>query len=177
MSKLIKLLACVVLFGTAAACTPYAEMGFAGGFESNWLAPDVLSVYVAGNGYTSDQRIRDYSLLQAAERGEAAGYKYFTVVQNQNRGGTETYWTPQTSTTTGSVSGNTFNAQTTTSGGPETVYKPARGLVVRMYHDPPPGYVSGQYYDISELMTTLGARYHRPYATAHAQPPSASPAH
>ena len=147
----------------ASCATPYGEVGYMGGYEANWLSPDVLSVDVSGNGFTTDQRVRDYALLQAAQRAQQAGYKYFITITNLNQGKVDTFYTPPsaTTTTTANVYGNSVYAtsNTTTSGGVQQIYKPGRSLMVRMYHDVPTGYLPGQYYVVEEVATTLGAKY------------------
>lgn len=151
------------LFLAASCATPYGETGYSGGYESNWLAPDVLSVDVSGNGFTSDQRVKDYALLQAAERGQQAGYKYFTMLRNDNQGGVDTYYTPPTATTTTTANayGNSLYAtsNTTTTGGVQQVYKPGRAMVVRMHREVPEGYLPGQYFAIDEILSTIGVKY------------------
>lgn len=143
--------------------TPYQEMGYSGGFESNWLAPDVLTVDVKGNGFTDDRRVKDYALLQAAERAQEAGYRYFTIISNKNNGHQDQFYIPPTSTTTttGVVTENSFTAKstTTTTGGVEQIYKPARSIVVRMFRNVPPGYLPGQYCDVTKILGTLGQKY------------------
>jgi hypothetical protein len=147
----------------ASCATPYGEEGYMGGYEANWLSPDVLSVEVSGNAFTTDQRVRDYALLQAAQRAQQAGYKYFTTITNLNQGKVNTVYLPPsaTTTTTANVRGSSVYAtsNTTMSGGVQQIYKPGRSLMVRMYREVPAGYLPGQYYVVEEVATALGTKY------------------
>ncbi len=117
-------------------------MGYSGGFESNWVGPDVLSVEVRGNGFTSDVVVREYSLLQAAEKARETGFTHFTMLDVEDKGKTNTYF----DTTNGEVSA-------------QSIYKPSRGIVVRMYEDIPSGFHQSQYFVVSEVLSTLGAKH------------------
>ncbi len=78
-----RLAVCVafVLGGCALyAPTPYQELNDQGGYVSEWWSPRWLSVRVEGNAHTSPKRVRDYALLQAAEKADEAGFAYFHEV-------------------------------------------------------------------------------------------------
>ena len=161
MKKSIFALIIAMSSGLLGCATPYGETGWSGGYESNWLAPDVLAVTVRGNGYTSDQTVKEHALLQAAERAQQFGFEYFTTISNEDRGKLQTYYSPPTATTTISPSpyNNRVEATTTVSGGVEQIYKPARGLVVRMHKVPPKDYLQGQYYSVAQVLAELGPKY------------------
>ncbi|HMM56246.1 MAG TPA: hypothetical protein PKD77_01460 [Rudaea sp.] len=60
--------------------TPYKPSGLMGGFHDTQLAEDVFSVTFKGNGYTSDDRARDFMLLRCADLTLAHGAKFFRLV-------------------------------------------------------------------------------------------------
>lgn len=150
--------------GLASCATPYAPMGYAGGFESNWLSPNTLSVTVMGNGFTNARRVREMALVQSAERARESGYCYFVFGGSVNQSSvTQTYMPGSTTTTTtGTVTGNSFYGTSTTSGGGYymPVFRPGETLTVRMFSSPPPGFRPGQYYDVAQIINgEIGARY------------------
>ena len=67
----------VLLSGCA---TPYKPDGLMGGFSERQLGQDVFVVSFQGNGYTRDQRARDFLLLRCAEVTLSHGGKYFRLV-------------------------------------------------------------------------------------------------
>jgi len=73
----------VAVFLTGCA-TPYKPDGMMGGFSERQLGEDVFTVTFQGNGYTSDQKARDYLLLRCADVTLAHGSKYFRLVGSAN---------------------------------------------------------------------------------------------
>lgn len=152
------------LLALVACATPYAPMGYAGGFESNWLSPNVLSVTVMGNGFTNGARVREMALVQSAERARESGYCYFVFGSSLDRSSvTQTYMPgTTTTTTTGTVTGNNFYGTSRSTGGGYymPVFRPGERLTVVMFASPPPGYRPGQYYDVEQIITgEIGSRY------------------
>jgi hypothetical protein len=161
MTKRRVIITAVAMSGLLGCATGYHPMGFMGGFESNWLSPNVLSVTVMGNGFTNPGRVREMALLQSAERARESGYCYFVFVKSDDR--SSVAYIPQgtTTETTGTVTGNSFNATSTTSGGGYTpIFRPGEALTVAMFTSPPPGYRPGQFFDVAQIINgELGARY------------------
>jgi hypothetical protein len=67
-----------------ACATPYKQDGFGGGFSDRQLGEDVFMVTFKGNGYTRDDRGRDFLLLHCADVTLAQGKKYFRLVGGAN---------------------------------------------------------------------------------------------
>ncbi len=118
MKRFSGILAIIILAGCA---TPYQEKGLTGGFSETQLDENVFSVTFRGNGYTSRERVADFTLLRSAELTLQHGYTYFAVVNASAFSNKAAITTPTTSNTTASVyrSGNYAygNATTTTYGG------------------------------------------------------------
>jgi hypothetical protein len=163
--KLIRNVAAVALATVLVACaTPYAETGYMGGYDANWVAPNVLAVSVRGNGYTNQSRVRDYAMLQASERAIEAGYRYFVIGDLRDASSRDSYYTPPsaTTTTTGSFYGNSYygTSRTNVSGGYSTpVFRPGQDTRFVMFEDVPEGYRAGQYFDAEAVIAELGPRY------------------
>jgi len=150
------LLAAVLLAG----CTTYSEMGFSGGVESEWVADDVLSVTALGNAFATRERIRDFTQLRAAEEAVNNGFLYFNIVDRDDLSRSDSYYVPESSTTTtyGSVYGNTFSgtSYTNTSGGYyQNTYKPGEEILVRMTHES----LGRHSVDAASIIEELGPRY------------------
>ena len=163
MKRFMAVVAAASLLGLTACATPYGEMGFAGGYQSTWLAPDVLSVSVRGNGYTSQQRVQDYTLLQAAERAMESGYTHFVVGDRQDASSRDSTWvsTPTTTTTTGTLYGNSYVGTSTTTGGGYNmqVFRPGQDVVFRMFDEEPAGYRPGQFFVVRDVYDALAPEY------------------
>lgn len=166
----MRIKAIIVAFGAMAisACTSYSQ-----GVESFWQKPDVLIVSGAGNGFTSQNQIDDYVLLQAAEKAVESRYRYFVMLDSKNTGATtaSTYSTPRVTTFNASSYGNSTYGSMTTTGGLQTmyVYNPGRDAAFRMFDAIPPGYRPGQYHDAVEVLNRLGPMFidgFQPVATA-----------
>lgn len=144
--------------------TPYAPMGYAGGYEANWLSPNTLSVTVMGNGFTDSRRVREMALVQSAERARESGYCYFVFGGSVDQSSvTQTYMPGATTTnTTGTIVGNSYYGTSTTYGGGyyTPVFRPGESLTVHMFASPPPGYRPGQFFDVREIINgEIGSRY------------------
>ena len=112
----------------SACATAYQSQGLTGGFDEVQLDTNVYQVNFRGNGFTSAERAADLCLLRSADLTLEKGYKYFAIVERQERSSQSSFQTPSQSYTssnvTGSVSGNTFNANgssTTRTYGGQTV--------------------------------------------------------
>ena len=115
----ITILFIVLIF--AGCATRYQPMGFTGGYSETQLGENIFQVSFYGNGYTSRERVSDFSLLRAAELTLEKGFRYFVIVDSEKHTKIKTYTTPTRSYSTGSAYGYGnyvhFNATTTTYGG------------------------------------------------------------
>lgn len=126
--------AAVLLSGCA---TSYKEKGLTGGYSETQLGENIFKVSFRGNGFTSQERASDYTLLRSAELTLENGYRYFIIVDYQENVKLSTYTTPSVSDTDVNVynSGDHVygNATTTTYGGQTyTISKPSILLPIKM---------------------------------------------
>jgi hypothetical protein len=69
----------------ASCATPYQSVSIVGGYSDTALAPDVYRVSFQGNGYTGLGRAKDFAMLHAADTTLSHGFRYFTIVDKENR--------------------------------------------------------------------------------------------
>jgi len=63
-----KLIAIVILAFILQGCaTSYQKTSFTGGYSETQLDENVFNVSFKGNGYTSRERVADFTLLRSAE--------------------------------------------------------------------------------------------------------------
>ena len=84
-SLILSLSAILVLAGCA---TDYHPMGYTVGYDETKLAPDCFRVVFVGNGYTSDERARDFALLRSTELVLQHGYTSFGIMGDLGRSST-----------------------------------------------------------------------------------------
>jgi len=70
----------VFLFVAAGCATPYQPDGLGGGYSSNRIDSDTISVAFQGNRYTSQREVEMYLLYRCAEVTRDSGYDYFIVL-------------------------------------------------------------------------------------------------
>jgi hypothetical protein len=70
----------------SACATPYQLSGLRGGQQPTWLKDGVLEVSSSGNGYSTDEDVRELALLRAAESAIEADYRYFVEIKAEDRG-------------------------------------------------------------------------------------------
>lgn len=83
--------------------TAYQKSGFRGGYSETQLDENVFNISFTGNGYTTRERVTDFTLLRSAELTLENGYIYFAVVDTNSYTENSTYTTPTRSYTTGSA--------------------------------------------------------------------------
>lgn len=145
----------------AACATAYQSTGFTGGFRDTQLAPDVFRVSFSGNAFTSRDRVQDFALLRAAELTLANNARYFAVMSSADQSRTDTYVSPGSSYTTGTVSGygNTaYYSGTTTYTAPQvqTYYKPGVGMMIRTFQTKPEGDFA---FDANFIVNSIRTKY------------------
>lgn len=142
--------------------TPYQEMGYAGGFEHRMLAEDVYAIAFSGNGFTSPKRVKDFSMLRAAEIGSKLGFTHFVVLGSEDQSASERIQTGTTSNTTGSVYGTgnyaTYSGTTTTHANTTYVFKPGVEIGVKYFEGPPEGRFL-EVFDVQEVLERLRQEY------------------
>ena len=148
----------VVLSGCA---TTFQPKGATGGYSYTALAPNVYEIYFHGNGYTSEERAKDFALLEAADITLSNGFEYFQIAAGNTRTKTQAVYLPQYSTTTASAYGSDGyaygTAHTTTYGGfPMVFHKPVVDITVTMHHNKP---ADGLSFDAAFLKRSLDAKY------------------
>lgn len=99
-----------------ACATPYQRAGYAGGYSETRLAEDRWIVDFWGNGYTSGARVRDFTLLRAAELTLDNGFRYFAILEAEASVDT-------------SVTGD--------ADGVRTVQRPRSGIVITCFRERP----------------------------------------
>ena len=80
MNKLLLILP-LLLIGCA---TTYQNEGFSGGYTETQLDVDVYSVVFNGNGFTSLERTKDFTLLRSAELTLKKGYIFFIIIDSSS---------------------------------------------------------------------------------------------
>ena len=150
----------VALLGTlvTACATSYQSKGFSGGFEDTQLASDVFRISFSGNAFTSNDRVQNFALLRAAELTLANNFKYFAVINSTDQSRTETYISPGSATTSGTVSAYGSYSGTTTYDPPQvhTYYKPGVGLMVRAFPNKPDGIFA---FDAEFIAKSIRSKY------------------
>lgn len=128
----------------AGCATPYSSQGFMGGFTESRLDENVFRVNFKGNGFTSSEKAKDYTLLRSAELALEHGYSYFVVTDSASYNSNVYMQTPTTVNTSASAYGNrnyVYGQATTTVNGGDiiTVAKPNESAVVVMFREKPEG--------------------------------------
>lgn len=145
-----------------ACATPYQEKSLSGGFSHTQLRENVFQVTFKGNGYTSEERAVDFTMLRSAELALKSGYRYFVIVDSEKKAELETYQTPITSRTTvdADKTGNSMHGTATTrvSGGQTYSFsRPRRSNTIVCYHEKP--VVKGIVYDAAFVSRSIRSKY------------------
>lgn len=166
MCRLVNLLCVAGTCALLTACaTAFQPKGATGGYETTAFAPDTYEVVFRGNGYTTEQRARDFALLEAADLTLSKDFQYFQIAGGGSRSKTQALYLPQYTTTSATAYGNTVVAHTTSSGGfPIAFRKPIVDLMVRMYHEKP---TDGFTFDAAFLKHSIDTKYD----IKHSKPP------
>jgi hypothetical protein len=139
MKNIILISIFVLLQGCA---TAYQKTGFSGGYSETQLDKNVFNVSFRGNGFTSHERVADFTLLRSAELTLEHGYKYFAIINAKSYTSHSTYTTPTTSYTTGSAYGYgnyAYGSATTTTTGGQTynISKPSASDTIVCFKEKP----------------------------------------
>lgn len=163
----MRIVSVMVLGLLVGACaTGYQRNGLTGGFDEVQLDTNVYQVNFKGNGYTTAERAADLCLLRSAELTLERGYKYFAIVDRQERVAQSSFKTPTQSYTTSDVSGTVYRGtfqgsgtSTTTTYGGQTIHiaRPSAQNTVLMVNDR--AEVQGMTYDAAIVYRSLAAKY------------------
>jgi hypothetical protein len=126
------------------------------------IREDVYVVSFLGNGFTSPKRVKDFSMLRAAEIGKKLGYTHFALLGSEDQSTREIVATGSTSHTTGSVYGNgnsaTYSGTTTTHPNTMPVFKPGVEIGVQYFEGPPQGRFL-EVFEIEEVLARIREKY------------------
>ncbi len=115
MKKLLTLtLVSLFILGCA---TPYEKTGLLGGFSDTQLDSNVFSISFQGNGYTSREKTKDFTMLRSAELALQNGYQYFAIIEGGSHETQGTYTMPTQTHGSATTYGNTTNFSAFTTGG------------------------------------------------------------
>ena len=159
MRKLVIFFAVIVLSGCA---TAYQRQSFTGGYSDTQLGENIFQVSFRGNGYTSRERVSDFSLLRSAELALEKGFRYFIIVDSEKYSKTGTYTTPTQSYTTGSAYGYgnyAHGSATTTTYGGQTFFisKPRATNTVLCFKEKPE--MDGLFFNADFVVKSIKQKY------------------
>jgi hypothetical protein len=151
-------LALLALSLTACA-TGYHSVGSFGGYQDLKVDKNAWTVSFSGNGYTSDERANDFTLLRCAEVTLANGFNFFIITEARRGDAVSSYTTPVDTQTTVSRNGDGTRSETTTVSGGDTYVsvKPGRSNSIRAFVDRPAGDMT--IYDAALISKELRAKY------------------
>lgn len=168
---ILSLLFIICILGCA---TSYQSSGFGGGFSETQIAPNIFTVRFRGNGFTSEERANDFTLLRSAELTLESGHTHFKLIDSQSKIEQSQYTTPtQTNTyinanstiTPLSTYGNTVayssyttgTARTVTTGGHTyNISKPKTLNTIYCFKGKPEGVAS---FDAVYVITSIKEKY------------------
>ncbi len=133
-----------------------------GGHVFQRVSEDTFLVKFHGNGVTTPKRAKDFALLRAAELCRDHGFRYFSVVGEDDNTKTDIAHLGSTSNTFGTVNPyGGFNATTTTYQSSIPVSKPRPSVMVKCYIRPPGGH-SGPVKEASQVIAEIRQAYKLP---------------
>jgi hypothetical protein len=128
----------IIIFILSGCATKYQSIGITGGYTETRLGNNIFAVSFKGNGFTSRERTKDFTLLRSAELTLKNGYKYFIIKSSENYTRHSTYTTPTHTNINGNVYGNTFYGSTTTYGGRTyNISKPVTNYTIICFKEKP----------------------------------------
>jgi len=153
----MKLLALVVSFFMLVGCaTSYQKSGFSGGYSETQLAENMFRVNFSGNGKTKLTRTIDFALLRSAELTLEHGYKYFVLVDESSNVSNTQITTSVKTRTTGNISGNSFTANSTSTGGDIiNIRKPSSNNTILCFKEKPDQFS----YDAKFIFQSIRTKY------------------
>jgi hypothetical protein len=134
--KILFLPTLFVFFLLGGCATPYQSVDLLGGFSETQLAPDSWTITFRGNGYSSRERVTNFTLLRSAEITLENGYSYFIIVNKDRFKRSSLY-----------LDSNIFLYDE----------KPRESNTIVCFHDRPK--INGMVYDAKFLVTSLKNKY------------------
>lgn len=133
MHKFRALLYFTIIFCLASCATAYKPNGLTGGYSEMKLNSNTYVVNFRGNGFTSPERVKAMALLRGADLTKQNGFRYFAVMDADDRVNTSYHSTP--TTITGNSFGNYFgyNRFGTYSGSSHYTINPGETYAVNRY--------------------------------------------
>lgn len=155
MKVFLQLISTSLFFSCA---TSYKPDGFTGGYEELQLGENLFSVSFRGNGYTRKKRATDFCLLRCAEITKENGFRFFTVVNQNNDVSNSSFTTPSSSVTTGTVNSyGQVNAYTTNYGGQTyNISKPSTSNTILLHKTKPTRGIS---YEAEFVVKSIKTKY------------------
>ena len=135
--------------------TKYQDMGFTGGVAAEPVMTDVYRIVARGNGYTSADKVQDFTLLKAAETTIAAGGNYFIILNEADRTAVKSGQTPSTAQT--NIIGHTAFT-TVTPGATYNIVKPGESTLIRVLRLKPNEAPPSGAFPAQDLVNTIGPR-------------------
>ena len=159
MNKLITITVAVLIL--QGCSTSYQKDGFfslTGGYSETQLDKNVFNVSFSGNGFTSQERTTNLTLLRSAELTLENGYQYFAIIEANSYTSNSTYTTPETYHTTGSLSSHGSYSATTTKKGGQTysISRPSTSNTIVCFKEKPEAIFT---YNASFIHKSIKAKY------------------
>ena len=142
----------------AACSTPYQEMGFRGGVQSEQVTASTYRIVASGNSFTGRRAIQDYTLLKAAETTKAAGGTHFLIVGAEDASRVSYDYSPGRATTTfsGNIASTTYSPARATAD-----IKPGQDTYIRVLPLAPGLPAPPDAYAADEIIQFVGSRVSR----------------
>jgi hypothetical protein len=144
----------IFILGFSGCSTKYQPQSISGGYSETRLGDNVFSVSFRGNGYTSREKTTDFVLLRSSELTLENNFKYFTIINSEKY--TNTYTTPSSYTTTGTINGSSYYGHTTQTGG-MTFVKPSSNNTIMCFTEKPN--IDGIVYNPEYLIKSIKQKY------------------
>ena len=123
--------------------TPYQEMGFTGGVSAEQVTSDTYQISARGNAFVDADTIQRYALRKASETTVAQGYRYFYILDRQDRSRSVSL-----ENSSAVVIGNTVYA----SGSVDTFIKPGESMMIRLVRATSSGGAPRGAFDAQDLL-------------------------
>ncbi|MBN8708076.1 MAG: hypothetical protein J0I10_01770 [Verrucomicrobia bacterium] len=159
-SRLLSALFAAIAFAGCSTPLYYGPKRDIGGWEVDRLAADSFRVNFRASSYAADKIVDDYALLKAADTAQEYGFRYFSVVNQQDIGRTTEVdqWANSYATGTyGPTGGMTSSTQSYNQ--TASVYRPGSSLKIICFKNPPSANHPGTVYDAKEVSERLRTRY------------------
>lgn len=151
----------IVISLLVSCATPYQKVGTdeTGGHSFSRLSEDVFTVRFDGNGFTEPKKASDFALLRAAEICIEHNFKYFSILGEGDRSGSEVIKTGGFAHTTGTLNSyGGYSGTTVYTASEMPIFKPGKEITIRCYVKMPGGH-AGKVEDAASVVASLRAQY------------------